>query len=63
LVEHLPAVSVDDDGAVLVGNGRPLPSPDDIAEGDLAAVLHDDELVAVYKRTLGRLVADRVVPR
>ena len=63
LVGDLPATRVDAEGAALVGNGRPLPAPDDVGEGDLTAVLHGDDLLGVYRRAGSRIVAERVVPR
>ncbi|MGH2754170.1 MAG: tRNA pseudouridine(55) synthase TruB, partial [Actinomycetota bacterium] len=63
VVGHLPVTEVDDTDAAFVHNGRPLAAPDDIADGELTALVHDGELLAVYKRVGERIVAERVVPR
>jgi tRNA pseudouridine55 synthase len=62
-VRDLPAVEVDDDGAALVANGRPLEVGSDVTDGGLVAVLHGGDLLGVYRRRGPILVADRVVPR
>jgi tRNA pseudouridine55 synthase len=62
-VRDLPPVEVDDDGAAMVANGRPLEADIDVAEGGLVTVLHRGDLLGVYRRRGRNLVADRVVPR
>jgi tRNA pseudouridine55 synthase len=62
-VRDLPAVEVDDEGAGLVANGRPLPARADVSEDGLVAVLSGGDLLGVYRRRGQNLVADRVVPR
>ncbi len=44
-----------------VANGRPLPSPDDLPEGEAVALFSSDDLIAVYRRRGPRLVPDRVL--
>ena len=62
-VRDLPALEVGEDGASLVADGRPLEVRTDVPEGGLVAVLHDGDLLGVYRRRGQNLVADRVVPR
>jgi tRNA pseudouridine55 synthase len=62
-VRDLPVVEVDDRGAGLVADGRPLEARADAPEGGLVAVLHDGDLLGVYRRRGPDLVADRVLPR
>ena len=63
LVQHLPATRVDDEAAALVADGRPLPAPSDLPDGELTAVLQGDDLLAVYRRSGERIKAERVLPR
>jgi tRNA pseudouridine55 synthase len=63
VVGHLRQIEVNDEGAGLVKDGRPLPSRDEMADGTSVAVVRDGELLAVYESKGGRLKADRVVPR
>ena len=60
-VRVLPRIEIDDHQATYVSHGRPLDGVSAQADGPVALV-HDDELVAVYKPKDGALVADRVVP-
>lgn len=61
-VRELRVIGVDDDAAALVSHGRPLPVDEaDLAEGERAAVVCGDRLLAVYARAGNQLVADRVV--
>ncbi|HEX2051488.1 MAG TPA: tRNA pseudouridine(55) synthase TruB [Actinomycetota bacterium] len=59
-VRALPRVEVDAAAARAVRHGRPLPAPPGAGDGP-AAIVHDDRLLAVYRRADDRLVADRVV--
>jgi tRNA pseudouridine55 synthase len=64
IVRGLPVVHVDETEAALVADGRPLDAPDEAVEdGDVAAVVHDARLLAVYRRRGNDLIADRVVPQ
>jgi len=63
VVRMLPTIDVDASDAALVRNGRPLTLETDVAEGDAAAVVHHGELLGVYRREDGRIVAERVVPQ
>lgn len=58
-VRSLPSIDIDEDSLVSVRHGRPL----DIGREDDGpfALLHEGELVAVYRSDAGRLIADRVV--
>lgn len=57
-------IEIDDDHARLVGDGRPLEASDfDISSDDPVAVVHRGELLAVYRPSGDRLVADRVLAR
>ena len=46
-----------------VADGRPLPAPAELGDGDAHRRLQDGELLAVYRRSGDRILADRVVPR
>lgn len=69
-VRWLPAVQVDAGGAELVGNGRPLElsrmrGPEDapqqdLEQGMLFSIVHEGDLLALYKVEGDSLVADRV---
>ena len=61
-VRDLPAVEVDDGDARLVADGRPIEARTDAPDDGLVAVLHDGDLLGVYRRRGSNLVADRVVP-
>jgi tRNA pseudouridine55 synthase len=61
-VRALPVVEVDEDAARRVRNGRPLPTTRE-GSGDRVAIVHGPELLAVYARREGSLVAERVVGR
>ena len=63
-VRTLPATELTDPDAVAVTHGRALPAAlaPDLSEDDTVALKAGGELVAVYKRSGDRLVADRVVP-
>ena len=60
-VRELPRLEIDAAAARLVATGAPLPLTGGAGEGDALAVVHAGELLAVYRRKGGRLVADRVV--
>ena len=60
-VRVLPRIELDADQAVAVSHGRTLQGVAPPADGPVALV-HDGELMAVYKPKNGVLVADRVVP-
>jgi len=62
-VRDLPAVEVDDRGAGLVADGRPIEARTDAPDDGLVAVLHDGNLLGIYRRRGSNLVADRIVPR
>ncbi|MFP5298852.1 MAG: tRNA pseudouridine(55) synthase TruB, partial [Actinomycetota bacterium] len=62
-VRDLGSTEVGDSEVALVANGRPLPKPPGMAEGSFTAVVHDGELLGVYRTEADRLVAERVVPR
>jgi len=62
-VKTLRRVDLDDEGEVLVRNGRPIPAPAPFHDDEPVAVVRDGDLLAVYRRRGGRLVADRVIPR
>lgn len=47
--------------ARLVRDGRPLPAPDEVADGGRVAIVAEGALLAVYARRAGELVAERVV--
>lgn len=60
----LAQIEIDDDRARLVGDGRPLEASDfDVSSDDPVAVVHRGELLAVYRHSGGRLVADRVLAK
>jgi tRNA pseudouridine55 synthase len=63
LVAHLPPTPVDAAAAALVVDGRPLPAPTELPDGARTAVLSGGDLLAVYRRSGDRIVAERVVPR
>jgi tRNA pseudouridine55 synthase len=60
-VRVLPRIELDEEQAIAVSHGRALESVASPSDGPVALV-HDGELVAVYKPKGGALVADRVVP-
>ena len=63
-VRMLPRVELTEDDAPAIRHGRRLPaalSPD-LEDDEIVSMLHDGELVAVYRRKGDELVADRVVP-
>jgi tRNA pseudouridine55 synthase len=59
-VAGLARVEVDGENARLVGDGRPIPAPSNSESGPVA-VVHGGALIAVYRRTGDRLVAERVL--
>ncbi len=62
-VRGMPRMELDGARAVMVSRGRPIDGGDTRAEeGERVALLHDGSLVAVYRRSHDRLVAERVVP-
>jgi tRNA pseudouridine55 synthase len=61
VVRPLARVDVDDDQAAAVGNGKSLPAPAFVAEGELRALLADGRLLAVYRRVGDLLKAETVV--
>ncbi len=61
-VRELPRLDVDDDTAKLVSFGRPLPLDPPAGAGDLVALFHRGDLVAVYRVAGPLLRPDRVVP-
>jgi tRNA pseudouridine55 synthase len=63
VVGHLASTTVGEEGAALVKDGRPLPAPTELPDGEPSAVLLNGELLAVYRRKGDRLLAERVVPR
>jgi tRNA pseudouridine55 synthase len=62
-VRQLRSIEVNGAVAALVENGRPIEAPMNVDENEPVALLHAGDLLAVYRRRAGRLVADRVVPR
>ncbi|MGH2735005.1 MAG: tRNA pseudouridine(55) synthase TruB [Actinomycetota bacterium] len=60
-VRELPRIEIDDEAGRLVGNGRPLVAPGDVAADGCVALTVKGRLVAVYKRNGDALVPDRVV--
>lgn len=63
IVRSLRRLDIDDDSRGLVSDGRPLPLPaDDIAKGDLVALVSEGSLVAIYKKRGPQLVAEKVLP-
>jgi tRNA pseudouridine55 synthase len=62
-VRQLNVVDVDGATAALVRNGRPVDDSRGGGEGEAVALMHEGDLLAVYRRRAGRLVADRVLPR
>lgn len=62
IVRALSHVQVDEDAARLVSDGRPLPARgDEPSEGQEAAVVAGDRLLAIYKRRGDSLVAQKVL--
>ncbi|MBA2313481.1 MAG: tRNA pseudouridine(55) synthase TruB [Actinobacteria bacterium] len=62
-VRGMPRMDLDRACALMVSRGRPIDGGDTRAEEDeRVALLHDGLLVAVYRRSHDRLVAERVVP-
>lgn len=61
VVASLPRVATDDEGARLVGNGRPLAAGDGVDDGALVTICHGERLLGVYRKDGHRLVPDRVV--
>lgn len=63
IVRSLSLLDIDAEARGLVADGRPLPLPnDELAKGDLVALVHDGALVAIYKRRGPQLVAEKVLP-
>lgn len=64
IVRALPRMELDDDGAALVSDGRPIDAVDHRYEpGQKIALVHDGGLVAIYESKGSRLVAHKVIPR
>ncbi len=62
VVASMPRLEVDDATARTVSHGGPLESDAGVPMGvDHVALVHNGALLAVYRRSGGRLVADRVV--
>jgi tRNA pseudouridine55 synthase len=62
VVRDLRKVAVDADSAALVADGRPL-EPGEVGPGEIAAIMHGDDFLGVYRSEKGALRAERVVPR
>jgi len=63
-VRDLTTVEIDGDAARLVTHGRRLPlSSENVVDDEHVALLHDGDLVAVYRRKGDELVPERVVPQ
>lgn len=63
-VRDLTAVEIDGDATRLVSHGRRLPlSSEKVVADEHVALLHDGDLVAVYRRKGDELVPERVVPQ
>jgi tRNA pseudouridine55 synthase len=60
-VRGLTRIEVDGGGAHIVSHGRPLHVEEFLSVGDHAAIVHDDRLIAVYRKDRERLVPVRVV--
>ncbi len=63
VVRELPRFQADLETASSVSVGRALQTTSEHPEGTALAVMHGAELLAVYRVTGDRLVADRVVPK
>lgn len=63
IVRTLPRLAADEEAARMVADGRPLPADAaGIAEDQQTAVVAGDRLLAIYKRSGDRLVAQKVLP-
>jgi tRNA pseudouridine55 synthase len=62
-VRQLRVVEVNGATAALVQHGRSVEAPLKVDEDEAVALLHDGDLLAVYRGRAGKLVADRVIPR
>jgi tRNA pseudouridine55 synthase len=61
-VRDLTRIEIEDDAARLVANGRRLELPsEDLVDGEHLALIHADDLVAVYTRKGRELIPERVV--
>lgn len=64
IVRTLPRVPADGAAVRLVADGRPLPvNGAEVGEDELAAVVADDRLLAIYRRRGESLVAEKVLPQ
>lgn len=64
IVRRFPELKLDSATAALVADGRPVPDAEGSFEpGQMVALVHDGELVAVYESKGSKLVAHKVLPR
>ena len=63
-VRTIRQATIDDGAALLVKDGRRLPPESDLEGVDgLVALIHDGDVLAVYRRAGDELVAEKVMPR